>query len=543
MKLISQIVNNNKSIVLFLFLVALGFRLWGITDQFEAWDETAIVRNGEINLNYIRNGDFSAESWSLVKEHPPFARYFYGATRIVSLRIPYFTNVLDQDYPLGRRYTFQRIVSAIIASLSVVLVFLLVKKFYNKKAGVISALILSFTPYFIGHSRIATQESLVAFLTLFAVYVFFLALKSKDLNNKLYLAAGLILGFAISTKFNAVFFLVLFAALAVLHFRHTFVKDWKKIFNNRIILIPIISFLTLYLMWPWLWPDPVGRILLSLSRIDNSRYLEYFLGQYPSPHPWYYFFVYFFAATSPVMLFGVVTFILKIIFRRGNYDLWFLLYFLTPFLASFSPLRMDGIRYIFPVYPALAIICGLSIDWLVNILKMDKKRKVKIAASYILPPLIVGYLVFLAVIYHPFYMDYYNSFAGGPKNVYEKRLFDFGYWGEGLRSAFRYLSDIADDKPITVYYITVPLHVTPDVSSNLHKIGQIEAADYVIINPTGEWIDDVSYLNFGFPEHFDLVYYENVTKAGTGGFYNGKIGVYNIPIVRIYKRNQPYGGQ
>lgn len=72
----------NKWVIL-IFIVAFSFRLWGITTQFEVWDETTVVRYGEEYLNFIRKGDFSKISWSLNKEHPPVSKYFYGASRVV----------------------------------------------------------------------------------------------------------------------------------------------------------------------------------------------------------------------------------------------------------------------------------------------------------------------------------------------------------------------------------------------------------------------------------------------------------------------------
>ena len=320
MNFLQIIKNKNLIIIAVLFLVAFGSRMSGITKQFEVWDESTVVRYGEQYLNFWTNGDFSKKSWSLNKEHPPFSKYFYGVTRIVSLNVPYFSEVLDQDYTVGKRYTLQRIVSAFIGSLSVVLVYLVGSRFYDRKTGIIAALILSFTPYFFAHSRVATQENLVAFLTLLSTFVFFEALRKHKLNSKLFLLTGVVMGFAISTKYNAFFFFIPFAVLALIEFRKEFTNNWRNLLSNKIIWIPFIALAILVATWPWLWSDPVGNFILSIARIERSAFNEYFLGIYPSAHPWYYFFLYFIATTPPVILISIVFFVFKLVYSRGEFD-------------------------------------------------------------------------------------------------------------------------------------------------------------------------------------------------------------------------------
>ena len=328
----------------FIFAFSLVIRLAGIANVDEAWDEVPVVRYGEIYLNYLKDFDFSRESWSLNKEHPPFSKYFYGATRLVSLNVPFFRDKLDQDYPLGRRYTFQRIVSAILGSLTVVLVYLFGKDILGSlRIGILSSLILSLTPYFIAHNRIATQETLVCFLLTLATYLFALGVKEAKKRPVLgpalrpvrrsapspkrlwrvgdlgeggslgeggertglsasFIRSGLILGLAISTKYNSFLFLVFYFAATLLFFGRDFLKSPKKIFKNHIILIPLIASGVLVLIWPWLWSNPILQFLDSLSRIESSRFQEYFLGVFGQQPPWYYFFVYFAVTTPPILL-------------------------------------------------------------------------------------------------------------------------------------------------------------------------------------------------------------------------------------------------
>jgi 4-amino-4-deoxy-L-arabinose transferase-like glycosyltransferase len=506
----------------FLFLVSFSYRAWDITKQFEVWDEVAVVRYGEIYLGNIADLDFSRDAWLTNKEHPPFSKYFYGATRIVSRKIDYFNTVLDQEYPIGRRYTFQRIISVIVGSISVVLIFLLVKEFYSKKIAFLSALALSFTPYFIGHSKVATQENLISFFTILAVFIFFKALKTNELKNKLYLLAGVVLAVAVSTKYNGFFFLVLFGVLTLINFWPKFKSDWKNVFNNYIIWIPVIVLILFYLMWPWLWSDPIGQFLDSSSRIGSSRFEEYFLGQFPSPHPWYYFFAYFAATTPPILFVGLIAFATKLILNRSKYDIWFGLYFLTPFMASFSPLRMDGIRYIFPIWAPLAIVSTIGLFYLVNLARQSLNIKNKSLLEISTIAFVTLVLVATNIKFHPYYLDYYNFFVGGPKGVYDNRLFDYAYWGEGLRNGVNAVYADSNGAPKSIYLFVTPRHVVPPIEKNLVDAKDIAEADYVVANPTEEWLNKVdTHVMPILEKDFELIYEERLMEA---------------PIVQVYKR-------
>ena len=515
-------------IIFAIFLFSFSFRLWDIDKHFEVWDETAVVRTGEIYLNAIKESDFTEGTWKLNKEHPPFSKYIYGVSRLVTLNSNYFTDVFDQDYPLGRRYSFQRILSAFIGSTTIVFLYILARKFYNSKIALISSLILSLTPHYFAHSKVATQENFISFMTLVTVSFFFFALYTKRFKHSFYIISGVLLGLSIATKYNAFFFLALFLILTLYEFKKDFLRSKVLIFKNHIILIPFLAFGTFYAVWPWLWPDPIGRFLSSVSRISGSRYFEYFLGQFPSSHPWYYFLTYLFATTPPIILLGILLFMFKFIYKRGRYDFWFLLYFLTPLMATFSPLKMDGIRYIFPIYPAMAIISGVGFYFLIDISRDFLDSSYKFTIEFVTPVIVFGTLFMTILIYHPFYLDYYNIFFGGPSGVYKNRLFDFGYWGEGLRDGMNFIYDQDVGKRKNLYLKVLPVHVLPPYKNDTFFVNEIEKADYVMINPPGEWMNETNYLNYDFPEHFDIVFEK---------------GIMDAPIVQVYKRKLPYTGK
>jgi len=513
-----------RFIPVLLLSFALLIRLWGITSVDEAWDEVPVVRYGEIYLETLSKLDFNHESWKLNKEHPPFSKYFYGATRVLSLRIPLFRDRLDQDYPLGRRYTLQRVISALIGSLGVVIVYLFGRKILGREdVGVLAALILALTPYYIAHNRIATQETLVCFLTLLATYLFALGLKSGDFRDRHFLLAGLVLGLGVSTKYNAFLFLALFFFSTLLFFGKKFKKHPQLLVKNYILLVPLIAVSVLVLIWPWLWSNPLSQFLNSLSRIESSRWQEYFLGAFGKQPPHYYFLVYLLATTPPVLLILLSFFVIGLLLSGVGYGAqdksrnrwrWFiLLWFLTPFLASFIALRQDGVRYIFPMYPALSVSAALGLDYFSSWLRRCWSREQVFFAGSLL---VLSCLLFTVVRFYPYYLDYYNFLVGGPCGVYERRLFDFGYWGEGIRRATRWVNVYAEPGA-TVGFNFVPRHVVPNLRADLRFSDNSSSAEYIIWNVEGEWRG----LHVPAKESYDTVYV--VTVSGT-------------PLVRVSRR-------
>jgi hypothetical protein len=135
------------------------------------------------------------------------------------------------------------------------------------------------------------------------------------------------------------------------------------------------------------------------------------------------------------------------------------LWFAVPFAYNLSGFIQDGIRYLLFIYPAVALLCGFGVcrmaDWAVKvagarIAGIDRKR-----AFWGLTALTTAYLLVTAVSVCPYYLDYYNALAGGPKNVAENRLFKFGWWGEGIKESMDWVGSNAPAHA-TVIMLTCP---------------------------------------------------------------------------------------
>lgn len=501
---------NRKTFVIigFLFLFALSIRLLGITHTGETWDEAAVAGPGSEYLQFWAKGDFSVESWTTNKEHPPVAKYFYGATKIPPRLLPNVAQ-LDKDFLPGKQYTTGRVVSAILGSLSVVLLFLLALTLYDDRVAVLASVFLALMPRVIAHDRIVGLETPLSFFVLLAVYF--------CVRHRWWLT-GFAFGLALATRFNA----LLMAPLLLLPFYFRIHSEiprlpprktclslgmTAKVFLRPLLLIFGLAGLVFFISWPWLWSNPVGHLVQSLSMSNTAPEPEFFLG-IRRVLPWYYYFNYLWVTTPVVILLGVLGFLGSWLRFRRKEDILLVLYLTLPFLASFFVLKQDGVRYVFQVFPAVAL--AAAVGWFRFWKKLGENRVVGVVGGIG----VLGALIFSLKEIHPYYLDYYNVLAGGPSKVYQDRTYEIGWWGEGIYDAVRWVNQNAEVGK-SVNFAFSPQHVAPILRSDLVLSTGDLNCDYVIKNTYADWYKEVDLS----PTEYQLVYEVKVAGASLATVY------------------------
>ena len=523
--------NRNKNIViaLIIFLVFTVLDSIGLPKTGMLWDELAVATYGETYIGYFKNLDFSQRNWSLNDEHPPLGKYIYGISRKITKAFSFLTN-LDPLYPPSRALTFSRFFSVLMGGISVSALFLMTSKFFNRRIGLLSALFLATNPHFLAYTRIACLEMPLLMFSLIFVWAFLTALNrdtpksgySRFGSIPTWVVVGVLLGATIASRSNGVFLCFLFeAGLLLFYKRGLFTKKhiWK-------IFLPALSLLFLYLVWPWLWPHPVRNFFESIDRGLEVHTKEYFLGRVGF-NPFYYYFVYF-VATVPLhqLLFfisGVFGyFLIKAdILKKNSLSIMFLfMFFLTPFLASFVPLKQDGIRYVQFYLPAFAILSALGF-WGVYDLTRRVWNYPTLRVCMILS--VVLYSLYIPLRFYPYYSDYYNGILGSLNKIAQNKAFEMGWWGEGSLEAVEKLNLIA--KPGERIFVDfAPGHTVPSFVEGIKTIRNRGAdPDYIILNLFAKWYGDGEKTEAYVRErNYKLIYEVKVAKE--------------VTIVWIYKR-------
>lgn len=158
-----------------------------------------------------------------------------------SFRPPLYPLFLSLLYSLHFNLFFIRITQTLISSITVIFIYLLGKKVFNKKIGIISGLISSFYPFFIFYTGFLLTETLFIFLTVLSIY--FLVGAFENEKNILSIKTGITMGLAGLCRPAIELFFPL-SIILILSDRAKSIKiRWKKV-----ILISIFFTLTLS---PW----------------------------------------------------------------------------------------------------------------------------------------------------------------------------------------------------------------------------------------------------------------------------------------------------
>lgn len=455
-------------IVLSIFVFAVLLRLWNLDKMGRTWDEDSQVELGYKFIKLIEDRNFSDPLW-LYPYHPPLTKYLYGWAAQFDVQ-----ENKDGKIIFNYDWTNARRVSVLFSSLTAVLVLLMGWSYLSPFVGTISAVIFSTLPFFLGLSQLATIESVLIFFFTASVYSFMNFLQRMNVRSGI--LTGVLVGLALETKYTNILLIPLFLWIYLLWY---FYKNKKrnKLFNSKILIIVLFSFLTFFILWPMPWFNLKEIFDLNYKmRITDTAYSipEVFFGRLMFVPKLYY--TVEFLITTPLLILALFIVGLKNISDKKTWIMYSLVaWFILPFLQSFYNFRQHGVRYIIEIYAPLSLIAGIGF----NYLSEKFTKKVLIKTLFFVPVFL--YLLLILFKISPYYLNYFNGVVGGAKNVYEKRLFQLGWWGEGGREAAFYIKSIAP-KGSTVGVAHEPFVSIPQLEGlKIMPYKEDKTYDYVIV--------------------------------------------------------------
>jgi hypothetical protein len=244
------------------------------------------------------------------------------------------------------------------------------------------------------------------------------------------------------------------------------IRFYKLLTTISIYLVSLFAIVIAF--WPWLWPDPVSRLLEAIqafSRFTRSDTPMLFMGQQirSTNLPWFYLPVWI-AITTPVLyigLFGVgaAHFLIQYfntLFKNLKHfrlrlwsspeqmqDLVFMSVAILPVLGIIvlNSVAYDGWRHVYFIYPAFLLIAtqGWVVAW--RLAKQHKPFFSKVLIG-ILTISFISTSVWI-IRAHPLQNVYFNVLARTPwKDHYE-----LDYWAVSSRQALEYIAK-HDDRPL-----------------------------------------------------------------------------------------------
>lgn len=306
----------------------------------------------------------------------------------------------------------------------------------GKTAGLLALPLLVLDPNVIAHGRLVTSDVPLTFWMTLAVYGYWRWLKAARnevfanyLVSSTLLLAGIALGAAAATKFNAALLLPALALMATIAAvrRHS----WQPLL--ALLVMGAVAWFTVWAVYRFAWrPLPGGAFWLDLRwQFDYLArpHGAYLAGRYHPTGWWYYFPVAFLVKTPlPVLLLFALA-ILRAVRSARSPFLFLLLPPLVYFALSLaSPLNI-GYRHLLPLLPFLALFSAAVLA-----LKPAITHSPALPGrlSAIAPYLLTSLVPLITLATWPDYIPYFNLLAGGPEQRWRILSDSNVDWGQDL---------------------------------------------------------------------------------------------------------------
>ncbi|MBF0254471.1 MAG: glycosyltransferase family 39 protein [Candidatus Omnitrophica bacterium] len=342
-------------------------------------------------------------------------------------------------------------------------------RLYGAEAGILGVGLLAFSPVIVGYAAQCSIEmgiSLFFFLAVYGIYVY-----AESGGKRCFPWSGAVAwGLALASKFTAVLLGPVFLGILVLR---------KGVLRGAALLVGVVI-VSLFVVWgtyffdtaPLLGPNvprveekikmieavadrlpfgggdnteffkkaaietpiPMPAWFLGLGGIFRSHaapYRHYFMGEWRDHQVWFHYLFSFAVKTTVPLLIMIGWALAVFVFSPGRPRLIDGLYLLWPvgmlFFATARDTTGQGIRYLLPVYPFLAVfVSGL---WS----RLAASRKARI-----LLVLLFGAHILIGVSGSRSGIAYFNELIGGPGNAYRYVRGSDLEWGQELWALGKY---------------------------------------------------------------------------------------------------------
>jgi hypothetical protein len=418
------------------------------------------------------------------------------------------------------------------------------KRYKNFNLSLLGLILYLTTPRIFGDSFLYKD---ILFLSFFSITVFFFLESVKKINYYNLIFFSFFSAISFNLKIFTILFPFLFLLILIIQ---NFYKKKIFYFIKKFTFYVLLFFLFTYILWPYLWENPLGNFFDLFSSVKNDlinvRIL--FFNEYIQNKllPSYYLISWIFVSSSILQNFLFILGFLycssRIIKRllnikeKINYnDLWrskkertdfiifliFISYF--TFFIVFNAPFYNGWRL---AYFLNFFIIYFAINFIYSSLIFLKRKKLFTSSIYI--NLIFGVLVainlYSLLSYHPFQSIYFNNFLS-KKTI---NGFEGDYYGLSSKHFFEKILEIDKREKIK---IAVACH-TPlqrgleafpvNIQDRFQIIGQDYAnADYVYKNNISE-VNIKLNNKYEIPKNFSKIYEFNIKKLLIYQIYKAK---------------------
>lgn len=363
---------KNSEVLILIFVLVLAFlvRIWGNNfglpcNGFHG-DEPTFVNHA---LNILKTGDLNPK-WF---DYPTFPIYILSVLYFLPFHwgnlIKFCADPTTCYYLLGRTFM------AFLGVLNVFFLYKIAKDIFNKKVGIIAALMLGLNVAQVIHSHYIKND---IFLSLLCTITLYFALKIyREGRTKDYLLTGLFIGLANATKYcpQLIIYLLLAHVLRQL-------LSKKTLFNANILWGLLASLTGFFIGTPYLilsQKDILGVVRLFYEILfTKSNVLIFASSDGGDSNIKFYLLHLFYIWLTPLVFILSVFGIYSTVKKMGGKLFGLIFSFPLLYLLSILISRIRFDRYIIPLIPFLIILAAVTVERMISFLnkKFSKARLV-----------------------------------------------------------------------------------------------------------------------------------------------------------------------
>ena len=494
-------------IIFFASYFLLGVNI--VKDYGISFDEETTRLYGLMNGNYVLKKFLPQEKYdsifskittskfsNKIKEKQPqefdnFEDKVYGAIfELPVVAIEIFLNIKDSN----DIYFFRHLINFIFFFVSLLFFFKLLNKVFNNKIySLFGCLILITSPRIFAQSFYNSKD--IIFLSFFVIsnyYGYSLILKNKIKNLFLFCFFS-----ACLINLRVVGGIVPLTILLIMLFND--IVNKVSVLKKEYIFIPILIVLSLYIIWPYLWDDPINNFINVIKYFSNHPWhlKNFYLGESvkATEIQWHYLPIWIIVTTPIFFLIitsaGLLLFFVNIKkkFKKiKDIYIFFTLsfYVILPILLAISlgSTLYDGWRHFYFILPFLIFFALYFVDFLFNYKQFKIVRIISI---------FLFFLFFLNIYHmirlHPHQYLYFNNFI--IKDSLNK--FERDYWGLSNKEILNvFLTKTNDDKIVyafigSMFPLSIQILNNKDQSrfidvNKIKKIDNYKGPIYIFVN-------------------------------------------------------------
>jgi hypothetical protein len=478
--------------LIIIIIIGLSFRLYGLNwDQGHHLhpDERAIVMfTSPLHFPSTIEEFFSSDS----PLNPNF--FAYGSFPIYLLKLSsLIASQFDMSFAFYSHVNLVgRLLSVIFEIATIVLIFLIGKKIFSKKAGVLASFFYSISVLPIQISHFYIVDVPLTFFLLFILYQIICFYQNP--TKKRALAIGVLLGFSLATKTSSLLIFTSIATALIADFFLIFIKNphkahvWfphispflrKLLFQGSIMVF--FAIIVFAILEPYAIIDfkEFYRQTLAQSQMTKDAFTFPYTLQYVGKIPYFYELKNIFLwGMGPILatvsflgiIYGVILVIKKQKKEKWAQELILLIFFFTYFLIV-GKFAVGWMRYMLPLYPIFCLFGGLLISQFLNTMVSKSPHRFLI--------LNFKFLILLALLVWPLsFINIYsqsNTRAEASEWIYNNipagSTIAREHWDDGLPI----------ERNANYNILELPIYEMENPSKKIDIYEKIDTADYIII--------------------------------------------------------------